>query len=328
MKDTTQKVLWAVLLVAVGCGPPQTQLEREPVRFGLALEAPAALSIIALQKDYFAAEGLEMSVVPYASGARAFSAMLTGAVDVATTAEVPVVAESFQRQDFRVFASVASVGNLHWVVARKDAGIEKGSDLRGKRVATQRASSVHFFLHLFLLHNGMVDGAVALSFQKIEDLVPALVNGEVDAISTREPYVTEAADRLGEKVVVLGAPGVYVRSQHLAASAAWLQQHPGAARRLVRGLLRAEEFVRRAPADARQIVARRVGMPLARLSAEWGQVYFRVGLEQSLLPQFEEEAKWMLDQKLVTARPLPNYLRLLDTTVLDAVKPEAVTIVR
>jgi len=75
-------------------------------------------------------------------------------------------------------------------------------------------------------------------------------------------------------------------------------------------------------------VARRVGMPLARLSAEWGQVYFRVGLEQSLLPQFEEEAKWMLDQKLVPARPLPNYLRLLDTTVLDAVKPEAVTIVR
>lgn len=269
-----------------------------------------------------------MNVTKYVSGARALSAMLTGAVDVATTAEVPIVAESFSRQDFRVFVSVASVGNHHWIVARKDAGIEKSADLRGKRVATQRGSAIHFFLHLFLLHNGMSDGDVTLSFRKFEELVPALVNGEVDAISTREPYVTEAMDRLGEKAVVLGARGAYVRTQHLAAPAAWLQEHPEAARRLVRALLRAEDFVRRKPADTKRIVAQRVGVPLSRLSAEWPQLHLRVALEQSLLPQLEDEAKWMLDTKLVPATAAPNYLYLLDTSVLDAVKPDVVTIVR
>jgi NitT/TauT family transport system substrate-binding protein len=291
------------------------------------METPATLSIIAIQKGYFADEGLTVDVTRYVSGARALSAMLTGAVDVATTAEVPVVAESFRRQDFRVFVSIASAGNQHWIVARKDAGIEKPADLRGKRVATQRTSAVHFFLHVFLLYNGMADGDVALSFRQMEELVPALANGEVDAISAREPYVSEATDRLGKQAVVLGAADAYVRTEHLAASAAWLSQHPEAARRLVRALLRAEDFARRESAETKRTVAEQVRVPLVRLSEEWPYIHLRVALEQSLLPQLEEEARWMMNTRLVPAGPAPNYLELLDLGVLNAVKPEVVTVV-
>ncbi len=328
MKGAFQKALCVgVAAACFGCGPTKGGRVPETVRFGLSLETPNALSIIALQKGFFATEGLEVATTDYVSGARALSAMLTGAVDVATVAEVPVVAESFQRQDFRIFASIASVGNQHWVVARKDAGIEKEADLRGKRVATQQMSSLHFFLHLFLLHNRLSEADVTLSFRKLEELVPALVNGEVDAIATREPYVGEVADRLGEKVVVLGARGVYVRTQHLAATAAWLREHPEAARRLVRALLRAEDFARRDTAEARRIVAERMGISLSRFAAEWPQLRLRVTLDQSLLPQMEDEARWMLDSRLVPATAIPNFLHLLDPAVLDAVKPGVVTIV-
>lgn len=64
MKEAFQRALWVVLLAAafgsgtIGCRPAQKKRVPEKARFGLALEVPAALPIVALQKGYFAAEGL------------------------------------------------------------------------------------------------------------------------------------------------------------------------------------------------------------------------------------------------------------------------------
>jgi len=318
-----------IAAVFCSCGPsPVPRRVPEMFRLGLARETPCVLPMVALEKGFFAEEGLQVVVTEFPSGARALSAMLTGAVDVATVAEVPIAEAGFKHKDFRVFASIALVGDNHGIVAHRANGIEKPSDLRGKRVATQRLSSVHFFLHLFLLRHGMSENDVTLSFLPIEELVPALASDKVEAIAIRQPFVSAAAEKLGDQAVMFTLRGAYTRTQHMAGRVDFLREHPEAARRVARGLLRAEEFVAANRGEALRIVAARLKLAPEKLTNEWGQVRAVVSLAQSLLPQLEDEARWMLGTKLVSAETVPNYLELMDVEPLAAVAPESVSIIR
>jgi len=84
-------------------------------------------------------------------------------------------------------------------------------------VATQRASAVHYFLHLFLLRHGMSEDDVDLSFMKAEELPGALSEGTIDAFSMREPFIGEAKRLMGEQAVVFSEPALYVKTFNLVA---------------------------------------------------------------------------------------------------------------
>ncbi len=75
------------------------------------------------------------------------------------------------------------------MLARQDRGIKAPEDLKGKTVGITAGSSGHFFLSLFLTYHQM-----PMSDVKIVDLEPArlsqaLIEGQVDAIVTWEPYI-------------------------------------------------------------------------------------------------------------------------------------------
>ena len=334
MKANLYKGCWTAVLavgllgVAAGCRPAANKPVTEKLRFGLSPLTLSALPIIALEKGFFAAEGLEVAVVEYGSGDVALSGVFSGVVDVATCSEVPMVAASFRRKDFAAFACIGGTSHEHGIVARKDAGIEKPSDLRGKRVATVRATAMHLFLHLFLLHQKMPEGELQLSYLQPAEAVTALVDGRVDAISIREPYISQAESGLGARAVVFVDSGIYFRTQLAIASKAFLEQHPEAARRFVRGLLRAERFAEAEPDEARRIVAKRMGVEVVRLRQDWSRLQLKVSLRQSLFGRLEDEARWMLNTGLVPSAPIPNYLEFIDASVLNAVEPEQIDIIR
>lgn len=330
-------VLVAVVLVAVVIGvwqwPRRTQrpvpVPRETVRLGLAMQATGALAIIAVQQGFLADEGLDVTVTDYVSGQRALTALLAGEVDVATTAEVPIAFESFERQDFRIVAAISSAGGLHRIVARKDRGIAQPADLRGKRVGTQRGSAVHFFLHMFLLKHGLSDeDDTTPVFLKAEELTAALVSGQIDAMSMREPYVGEAVQQLGDNAVVFAEPSIYFRSEIVAVAARYLQDKPEVMRRMIRALLQAEAFVRDKREAAAKIVTAKLKIAPSVVATDWREIEFRVALEQSLFNALEAEAHWAVNDGLVKQSTIPNFFHLVDPGPLAAIKPAVVTVIR
>ncbi|MCX7888036.1 MAG: ABC transporter substrate-binding protein [Verrucomicrobiae bacterium] len=319
-------LVFAVLLAA-GCGRVNEPGGRQQVRFGMSAVMLSALPIIAVEKGFFAAEGLDVAETDYASGEYALAALLAGGVEVATCSEVPVIAASFNTRDFAVFACIGSSNRGHAIVARRDAGVASLADLRGKRVGTLRHTGMHFFLHLVLLYQGMSERDVQVSFLSETDVVGPLVRGELDAVAVREPYTSEALAQLRGNAVVFEQEGKYTRTQHVVARREFLRQRPETARRVIRALLRAEQWARRHPDAALVVVARRLGVGPDRLAADWAHLRLRVSLEQRLLAQFEEEAAWMMEGGLVQGQRMPNYLEFIETGPLRAVKPGAVTLV-
>lgn len=301
---------------------------KERVRIGLPLQQQSSLAIIAVEKGFYSKEGLDVTVKEYPSGKRAVEGMLSGEVDVATTAETPIVFASFERQDFSVIASISSSGNVVRIIARKDKGIQKPGDLRGKRIGIQKGSATHFFLHIFLLKNGLSEKDVNLSFKKVEELSEALASGEIDAFSQREPFISKAKGLLGDKAVVFAEPGLYLLSEEMIALNSLIKDKPKVINRLLRALLQAERFTRELPDQAIKIVSNKLKVPESEISALWNEFDFAISLKQEILNILEDEARWAISNKLTDKTKVPNYLDFIYLDGLEAVKPDAVTIIR
>ena len=125
----------------------------------------------------------------YPSGKLAFQAMLRGEVDVATVADMPLMHHGFSSDGVAVVATVATVDEGAWIVARRDRGIESPADLKGKRIGTQKNSAVHFFLGMFLLANRITADDVEVVFMEATELPGALASGGIDAFSMRNPFI-------------------------------------------------------------------------------------------------------------------------------------------
>ena len=300
---------------------------REAVNLGLAHESLAALAMIARERGYFAEAGLDVTVMDYKSGSLAMKGLLAGEVAMTTAADIPIVFESMTRRDFRIVATIGSSDNEPRIIARKDSGVKTPADLRGMRIATQKASAVHFFLHVFLLQNGLVAEDVKLSFLKPDELVKALVDGEIDAFSMREPYISKAAKQLGDNAVVFEKPGLYRKTFNVAVTVDLLKNRPEVVRRAMLALVQAEAFAQQHPEQAIQIVAKVLGSPPADIAAIWPDSVLKVSLDQSLLVSLEDEAKWVLGSKLSDATEAPNYLEMVHLASLKAVAPFLVTLI-
>ena len=319
------------IATSAGCGnddPRASARLKETVRLGLAVQSSSALAIIASEKRYFSDEGLDIQMNDYISGKRALDALLAEEVDVATTSQVPVIFAAFEREDFSTVATIASVTNVERIVARKDQGILEPLDLRGRRIATQKGSAVHFFLHMFLLKNGISENEVELSYMKGEQLPEALANGEIDAFSMREPYVSQAVELLGDKAIVFAEPGVYYRIEHLVVLNQVIQNKPQAVRKMIRALLRAEEIARIQPEAAQRIVANSLGISQSAVRQSWPESELHVSLDQSILSSMEDQARWVMEAGLTDQTEIPNYLRYVFVDAIQEEKPEAVTIIR
>ncbi len=325
----------AILLVALlGLGGALAGATRataadDAVRIGLALHPGNAIVIVALKRGYFADQGLRVAVTEYPSGKIAMArGLFAGVVDLVTTSDVPIALSGFERSDFKIIASIYSVDNKNRVIARKDRGISKPLDLRGKRIATQRASAVHFFLSLFLASYGIADHEVEITFAVPNRLPEALATGTVDAFAMREPFISQAETLLGGNSIVFDAPGLYDQTEQIIVSDAFLDKRPAAVVKILRALIRAEEYVGANATGAQNIVAEKMKVAPAEIVDDWPRRSPRVSLDQSLLLRLEAQARWAIRNNLVDTATVPNYLSVIHWQPLDAVRPSAVSVVR
>lgn len=284
---------------------------------------------LAAQKGYFGEAGVEVQITDFATGDEATRAMFEGKADIASVAETVLVFDTFREKDFGIFATIGSWDNEVKIVARSDRNIGRIEDLRGKTVATQAKFSTHYFLYQALLKHGLTMGDIKPVFKKSAELPAALESGEIDAFSSREPFIGEARQRLGGKVQIFEEPGVYWKSFNLVARNEILKQHGrGALPKFLRALLKAEKFVQQQPREAATIMAKRLNSSPERMGAELAEVRLRLSLEQRLLYTLENVATWAIQENLVSDKNIPNYLRLIHPEPLLSVKPNAVTVIR
>lgn len=306
--------------------PAPTQ---EKLRLGLAMQPSSALAIVALEKDFFLEVGLDIELHEFPSGKRALNeGLFSGEVDMATTSDLPATMAVLAEKDVRILASAFLANNVNRIVARKSAGIMTPEDLKGKRLATQKSSAVHYFLHAFQVRHRIGNDEIDLSFLKAEELPRALAEKRIDAFSMREPYVSEAINLLGDDAIVFSAPGSYDQVDVVICTKSLLEMKPHIVRRFVEALLLAERFAEKNQQAAIDIVANHIGAPKEKIAAIWPEIRLSMAFGHNTLLLMESQARWAIANKLTDASEVPNFLEFLALDAMTELKPEAVTIIR
>ena len=93
-------------------------------------------------------------------------------------------------------------------------------------------------------------------------------------------------------------------------------------------MIKAESLVMKNPEEARKIISKKLGVSEDEVATIMSGSSFKVSLDQSLLTTLEDQARWAVKNKLTETTKIPNYLNFIYPAALEAIKPEAVTIIR
>jgi ABC-type nitrate/sulfonate/bicarbonate transport system substrate-binding protein len=287
-----------------------------------------ALYWIAEDQHFFEKNGLNITLRKYDSGAASLDGVLNGEADITVgVSEFPLVGKALQNAPVRVIGNI-DTGNFIYIVAREDRGIENVSDLKGKRVGTTIGTVAEFHLGRFLTLHGMTLQDITLVDVKTpEGWVNAVADGDIDAISTAQPYADAARDRLGDNAVVWPAQSSQPLFGLVVSMDEWITHHPDTARRVLLSLSQAEEYTIMHPAEARTIVQKQLNLDPEYMDTVWSENQFSLSLDQSLVLAMEDEARWMIANNLTNATAVPDFRHYVYTDGLEAVRPGSVNII-
>jgi len=287
-----------------------------------------ALFFIAEAQNFFASNGLQVILKEdYDSGATATEAMFNGEAPVATATEFLIVRQAFNKKDIISLGTIARYENTY-ILWRTDSGIQKIEDLEGKKIGVTLQTISAFYLGRTLDLNGMNIQQVSLVDVKAADAERALVNHEVEAVVTWEPFVTQINQRMGTKVITGALQSNQYAYWNLVGSPDWIRSHADTIERLMNSLAQAESYVASHQAEAKAIVGNRMNLDDAYTEIVWGRYQFSLSLDQSLIAAMEDEARWLIENNLTTEKQVPDFLDYIYMDVLEAIKPDAVNIIQ
>jgi NitT/TauT family transport system substrate-binding protein len=181
-----------------------TALEKTTITVGMLPIQDAAQLKVAIDKGYFAAEGLTVNMQMLGGGAEAVPKLQSGNLDLAVGAWVPffqakaggfplhIVADAFQ-----------TASGTHQIIVAKDSPIHSVQDLTGKKMAVNAKHN----LATLLVQGTLQPQGVKLDEDKSFVAVPfpnmqaALKNGSVDSAQCVEPFCTLAEQAIGARMI-------------------------------------------------------------------------------------------------------------------------------
>ena len=151
--------------------------------------------------------------------------------------------------------------------------------------------------------------------------------GELDAIACFGVWVDRAEAAHPGRTVVFMDEDIVRTTSALAARKEALERDGPAYERLLRALIRAEEYVRREPVKAFELSVKALGIDAGQNRPLWYPDVYGVRLDQSLIRDMENMARWQIDSGSAGATSMPDVLSLFDFRPLERIDPRRVTVI-
>jgi NitT/TauT family transport system substrate-binding protein len=216
---------------------------------------------IAEQRGYFKDEGLDLSIVDFAGGARALQAVVGGSADVVSGAFEHTVNMQYKGQRMRAFVLQGRAPQIVLGVNPKTMPDFKTlADLKGKKIGvTAPGSSTNVMVNFALAKVGLKPSDVAIvGVGASQGAVAAMRSGQIDAISNLDPVIT-LLQRSGDlKIVsdtrvvaeaerVFGGP---MPAGCLYCPQSFIDRHPNTVQAMANAIVRANKWIQAAgPSD-------------------------------------------------------------------------------
>ena len=247
----------AAALVALSGAHAQAVID---INIGAATASDHAPAFAALEKGFFAKNGLNVKIIMYPTGVEMINGLLGGQQSVNVMGSVPFLAGIANG------LPLVLIGHLHGdptkdnystghsLVTGPGSGITSIATLKGKKIGLPRGTGAEGYLTGLLQASKLTPADVTLVNIKPADLPTALAQKDVSAIAIWEPWPSTAIVKVPGSVRLAsgGCPSCYIPAAFLTSKQV-VEKNPEALRRFMAAISEAEQWVRQHPDEAAEI---------------------------------------------------------------------------
>jgi NitT/TauT family transport system substrate-binding protein len=270
--------LTAVLVITGACtalGGPSTPAstsngaaEKTAIKVSVVPTIDSIPFWIAQENGYFKAEGLDVTGDVAPTGDKSMTKAISGEVDIAaTTYTLLFVAKSQNAADLRLVADATSASpQSNEILTLPTSPVKHIEDLAGHKVAITSKNAPSDILTRSVLKDHNIDpGTVTWVPLSQPNMAAALQHGDVDAIYQAEPFVSQAATKVGAYPIADVASGATLDFPIVGfvATGKWVQDNPKTLAAFQRAMDKATKI---ATADRAQV--ERVAVKYAKVEAD------------------------------------------------------------
>lgn len=290
----------ATAMMLSACSQPQ-----EAVTLNIGFQKYGILPIVKAQGALEAAlkaQGVEVKWVEFPAGPQLLEGLNVGSVVFGEAGEAPPIFAQAANSNLVYVANQPAAPLGEALIVQKDSQIKTVDDLKGKRIALNKGSNVHYLLLKLLEKHQLSLGDIEVVYLPPSDARAAFERGSVDAWVIWDPFLAAAEHQIGARTLATGE-NLVSNHQFYLADRQFATQHPEILNTVVNTLNTTTQWVKNNQSDAAQLLEQPTGLELEVLNQSIRRMGFGVS---PISPEVAKQQQYVADafyqQKLIPKR--------------------------
>jgi sulfonate transport system substrate-binding protein len=246
-----------------------------------------------------AQQGVAVQWLEFPAGPQLLEGLNAGAVDVGTVGETPPIFAQAGGVDFVYIANEPPAPKGEALVVHQDSPIRTVADLRGKKVALNRGSNVHYLLVKALQRAGLAYTDIQPVYLTPADARAAFVQHSVDAWVIWDPYLA-AVQRQANARVLTDGENLVRNTQYYVSARKFADAQPQVLHTLLDELNQVDQWASTNAAAVAAQLSPLVGLDAATLELALGRTGYGVlPITDATLAYQQQIADTFTDLKLI-----------------------------
>src|SRR3954453_19755279 len=222
-----------------------------------------------------AAGGYKVVGTQFPSGPPLLEALNVGAIDFGNTGEAPPIFAQAAGAPIQYVAYEPPAPKGEAILVPKDSKLNSVADLKGKKVALNKGSNVHYLLVRALEKAGVAYADIQTAFLPPADARAAFERGSVDAWAIWDPFLAAAEAATGARTLADGT-GIVSNYQFYLAALAFASAQPALVQGILADLAEVDSWAAANPAEAAAVLSPKMGVPVPVLEVALGRLGYGV----------------------------------------------------
>lgn len=261
------------------------------------------------------AQGIQVKWVEFPAGPQLLEGLNVGSVVFGESGEAPPIFAQAASPNLVYVANQPAAPNAEALIVQKKSPIQSIQDLKGKRVALNKGSNVHYLLLKLLEKNQLTLQDIQVVYLPPADARAAFEKGAVDAWVIWDPFFAAAEQQIGARVLATGQ-NLVSNHQFYLADRKFAEQHPEVLKTVVQQLNQTTEWVKTHQDDAARLLEKPTALDFNILKTSISRMGFGVTpLSSEVIQQQQYVADAFYQQKLI-----PQPLKIQDAILTGQIK--------
>jgi sulfonate transport system substrate-binding protein len=247
-------------------------------------------------------QGVNVKWVEFPAGPQLLEGLNVGSVSFGEAGEAPPIFAQAANSNLVYVANQPEAPKAEALIVQKDSNIQSVQDLKGKRIALNKGSNVHYLLLKVLEANNLKLSDIEVVYLPPSDARAAFERGAVDAWVIWDPFFAAAEHQIGARVIATGE-NIVSNHQFYLADRKFAETNPQIIDAVVNELNLTTEWVSSHQDEAAKLLEKPTGLAFDVLKTSISRMGFGV---KPLTPEVAQKQQQVADafygQQLIPAK--------------------------